>query len=178
VQQYIGAERLALGENPDEGAKGTTAEEKEVDPFGRCIIPMWNVRDFACEEHLQVENVNLYEDSKGRLRKKMDDGQLCTIRCPDARWWQVPWHAEMTCTRGLFKYGDGGDGALVKKIECATSAMFKSIILLAILLVAFAVLVAIHFLRRKSPGPASGTDQVPPPAQAVPIVHRQASASG
>eukprot|EP00434_Breviolum_minutum_P031801 symbB.v1.2.028127.t1/scaffold2919.1/size67253/4 len=113
-----------------------------------------------------------------RLRKKMDDGQLCTIRCPDARWWQVPWHAEMTCTRGLFKYGDGGDGAIVKKIECATSAVFKSIILLTILLVAFAVLVAIHFLRRKSP-PASGADTAPPPpAQAVPIVHRQASASG
>eukprot|EP00435_Cladocopium_sp_Y103_P032654 s1482_g8.t1 len=143
--------------------QGTTTEEpevREIDAFGRCTIPMWNVRDFVCEEHLQVEAINMFEDIKGRLRKKMDDGQSCTIQCPDARWWQVPWHAEMTCTRGIFKYG--GDRAIVKKIECATSAMFKSAVLLIIALFVLGILVAMHFLRRKSPSasvPSGGASQ-------------------
>lgn len=149
--------------------QGTTTEEpevREIDAFGRCTIPMWNVRDFACEEHLQVEAINMYEDIKGRLRKKMDDGQTCTIQCPDARWWQVPWYGEMTCTRGIFKYG--GDGAIVKKIECATSAMFKSAVLLIIALIALGILVAMHFLRRKSPSAASvPSGGAPQPVQIV-----------
>eukprot|EP00438_Fugacium_kawagutii_P034631 Skav223587 [mRNA] locus=scaffold689:218970:238492:+ [translate_table: standard] len=169
-----GAERL-VATLTSQGSREAPHEPqvvREVDSFGRCVIPMWNVRDFACEEHLQVESVNMFEDIKGRLRKKMDDGQTCTIRCPDARWWQVPWRSEMTCNRGIFKYD--GDGAVAKKVECYTSLTFRSSIVLVITVVLLSFCIAIHCLRRKSV--STSTPSVPSggEAQAVPIVRRQA----
>ncbi|CAK8999942.1 Uncharacterized protein SCF082_LOCUS51202 [Durusdinium trenchii] len=167
-------ERLSLDQSPE--AAGTATEApvaREVDAFGRCTIPMWNARDFACDEHLQVEAINMYEDSRGRLRKKMDDGQSCTIRCPDARWWQVPEFDEMTCTRGLFKHGEG---AIVKKIECSTSNIFKSSVILGVCVVALGIVATWYLQRRKSPPAAapSGTP-APPPIQ---IVDGQEPAAG
>mmetsp|Transcript_42866 Transcript_42866/g.79938 ORF Transcript_42866/g.79938 Transcript_42866/m.79938 type:complete len:221 (-) Transcript_42866:25-687(-) len=164
------------------GMAGTTTEAstsfeqvREIDPTGRCIIPMWNARDFVCEEHIDVAAANMFEDYRGRVRKKLEDGQVCTVQCPDPRWWQMPWDdAEIVCTRGVLKTNAG---AVVRKIDCRTTSSFKFMVLLLILVVAAAPLFALRMSRKPAsippPGPASQPieivdEHVSPEASGIP----------
>eukprot|EP00913_Durusdinium_trenchii_P015787 g14835.t1 len=75
-------ERLSLDQSPE--AAGTATEApvaREVDAFGRCTIPMWNARDRKNQrpDSGDRHGFRMRRAFAGRLRKKMDDGQSCTV---------------------------------------------------------------------------------------------------
>lgn len=152
--------RLMYGQSPEDGVSTTTTEApeapvpREIDPLGRCIIPMWNSRDFVCQEHIDVSSFNMFEDHRGRVRKRLEDGQDCTVQCPDPRYWQVVQEAELyptiRCTRGVLKTQAGG---IVKEVSCATGSAFKCSLLLLVLMVLLGPCIAWKSITKAAPPP-------------------------
>ncbi|CAE7460109.1 unnamed protein product [Symbiodinium natans] len=150
---------------PSEGGDSeetTGAPTREIDQLGRCVIPMWNSRDFVCQEHIDVSGFNIFEDYRGRVRKRLEDGQLCTVQCPDPRWWQIPWDDEqILCTRGVLKTHAG---AIVQKIDCRTASSFKFSVLVLVLIAVLGPVLALRSAAKPAP-PLPG-----PTAQPIQIV--------
>eukprot|EP00913_Durusdinium_trenchii_P011963 g11238.t1 len=59
---------------------------------------------------------------------------------------------------GLFKHGEG---AIVKKIECSTSNIFKSSVILGVCVVALGIVATWYLQRRKSPPAAAPSGLMP-----------------
>jgi len=86
-----------------------------------CVVPMWNTEEFLCEEHVDVEDEDIYEDVKGVKRKRLNDGRDCSIQCPHARWWQLPSQEILVCRDGRWR---DDTGRPAKELVCDTSNMF------------------------------------------------------
>lgn len=105
------------------GGAGDMAPANPSDPRAgsECVVPMWNSKEFLCEEHADLKDEATYEDAKGIRRKRMHDGADCTCQCPEARWWQVPSQETLVCKDGRWR-DDTGHPA--KDLVCDTSNRF------------------------------------------------------
>ncbi|CAE7253032.1 RAB6A [Symbiodinium natans] len=104
--------------------KDTTKDKKDIDfnniDYIGCIIPQWTDGDWICAEAADVPDMQIYDDAQHRTRKKLREGDSCTVRCPDPRYWQKPQPAALVCKSGRWR--DQISRVNVKKIECETSA--------------------------------------------------------
>jgi len=98
----------------------------------KCPIPMWNIGDFVCEESLDQPVDNVWKDSNGVQRKDMEEGTICTVRCPKERSWsEEPDVLTMECFSGAWT---DASGAPLEGVACKTSK--RSWLLLLVFLAA------------------------------------------
>jgi len=105
-------------------ASKESKDKKEIDftniDYIGCIIPQWTDGDWICAEAVDVPDMQIYDDAQHRTRKKLREGDACTVRCPDPRYWQKPQPSALVCKSGRWR--DQVSRVNVKKIECETSA--------------------------------------------------------
>mmetsp|Transcript_18685 Transcript_18685/g.44304 ORF Transcript_18685/g.44304 Transcript_18685/m.44304 type:complete len:383 (+) Transcript_18685:69-1217(+) len=104
-------------------ATADTEKDKEIDTskidYVGCIIPQWADGDWICMEAADVPDTQIYDDAQHRTRKKLREGDICTVQCPDPRYWQKAEPASLVCKSGRWR--DEVSRINVKKIECETS---------------------------------------------------------
>jgi len=104
-------------------ASKESKDKKEIDfnniDYIGCIIPQWTDGDWICAEAVDVPDMQIYDDAQHRTRKKLREGDACTVRCPDPRYWQKPQPSALVCKSGRWR--DQVSRVNVKKIECETS---------------------------------------------------------
>lgn len=159
---------LSEAEKEEEKTEKTTgdnhgAKDKkvEIDYIG-CIIPQWSDGDWICAEAADVPDTQIYDDAQSRTRKKLREGDVCTVQCPDPRYWQKPEPSSLVCKSGRWR--DEVSRINVKKIRCETGGRW--FFMMGILVIPVpccaccAVFAVMRMRRKKDPAPA-----VPPPAQ-------------
>eukprot|EP00435_Cladocopium_sp_Y103_P045027 s2891_g12.t2 len=112
----------AASEDKDD-KDGKSEEDKKMDfthiDYIGCIIPQWTDGDWICAEAADVPDTQIYDDSQSRTRKKLREGDVCSVTCPDPRYWQKPEPAALVCKSG--KWRDEVTRINVKKIQCETA---------------------------------------------------------
>lgn len=118
-----------------QGGSLDTAPAMPGDPFAgaACVVPMWNKKEFLCEEHVEVPEDETFTDFNDIKRKKLHDGSSCTTQCPHARWWQVATQDVLTCRDGRWR---DDTGRPAQELVCDTSNVFYFTTLLVIILIA------------------------------------------
>eukprot|EP00416_Gambierdiscus_australes_P029327 CAMPEP_0171083686 /NCGR_PEP_ID=MMETSP0766_2-20121228/17865_1 /TAXON_ID=439317 /ORGANISM="Gambierdiscus australes, Strain CAWD 149" /LENGTH=342 /DNA_ID=CAMNT_0011541131 /DNA_START=5 /DNA_END=1031 /DNA_ORIENTATION=+ len=109
------ANAAPVGPVPQYAANPSTASTVTLDPWGRCLIPMWEFNDFVCSEHSKVLD---YVDAMGSTHKMINNDGVCTITCPGERNWLVPDAEHMFCKNGQWS---GRLGTPVTTISCKTA---------------------------------------------------------
>lgn len=93
----------------------------QIDYVG-CIIPQWTDGDWICAEAADVPDTQIYDDAQSRTRKKLREGDVCTVQCPDPRFWQKAEPGSLVCKSGRWR--DEVSRINVKKIQCETSGRY------------------------------------------------------
>lgn len=154
-------EKTEKTETGDHGAKD---KKVEIDYIG-CIIPQWSDGDWICAEAADVPDTQIYDDAQSRTRKKLREGDVCTVECPDPRYWQKPEPSSLVCKSGRWR--DEVSRINVKKIRCETGGRWffmLGILVIPVPCCACCCVFAVMRMRRKK-DPAAPA--VPPPAQSA-----------
>jgi len=154
-------EKTEKTETGDHGAKD---KKVEIDYIG-CIIPQWSDGDWICAEAADVPDTQIYDDAQSRTRKKLREGDVCTVECPDPRYWQKPEPSSLVCKSGRWR--DEVSRINVKKIRCETGGRWffmLGILAIPVPCCACCAVFAVMRMRRKK-DPAAPA--VPPPAQSA-----------
>ncbi|CAE7774239.1 RAB6A, partial [Symbiodinium pilosum] len=109
----------AAKEDSKESKDKKDIDFNNIDYIG-CIIPQWTDGDWICAEAADVPDLQIYDDAQHRTRKKLREGDVCTVQCPDPRYWQSAQPSSLVCKSGRWR--DQVSRVNVKKIECETAA--------------------------------------------------------
>lgn len=162
----------AVSEEKDKDKDEANDKDKKMDSthidYTGCIIPQWTDGDWICAEAADVPDTQIYDDSQSRTRKKLREGDVCSVKCPDPRYWQKPEPAALVCKSG--KWRDEVTRINVKKIQCETAGrwifMFGFLMISLPLCCLCCAVCAFFRIRKKDRGaPAPAPEQPPQPAE-------------
>lgn len=126
-----------------------------------CVIPQWRKDDYLCLEH---PHVRAFRDYQGIFRKKLQDGENCTVSCPNLRFWQAPNILNLCCKEGELLTCQTGTAPVA--IRCITSDYWWNILVAHVVMSPFLSLLLLYWCWMKclssfTRGPKGVTEQAP-----------------
>jgi len=168
-------------DNSTDSSTTLTPREKQTQLLlNGCVMPQWKKDDYLCLEH---EHVRAFRDYRGVLRKKLQDGENCTVGCPHLRFWQAPNVPELSCKEGQLL---SRAGTAPVAIRCVTSDHWWNVLILHIILTPLLCLYCLYACGKRmlsgvKPATPSVTEQAsvePAATSTEPEARRPSAASG